>query len=55
MSVVVLSVSAIAMIWVAILHHEITVMQSDIHTMNAIIKRLQAKHGMRADGIDKVR
>ena len=34
-------------------HNEINSLHDDIRDLNRIIKRLQVKNGMRADGIDK--
>lgn len=41
-------------IYIVYANKEINSLHDDIRALNRIIKRLQAKNGMRADGIDKV-
>ena len=45
----------LCIIWVRLsaLRSDVDWMQGEIDGLNRIIKQLQAKHGMRADGIDK--
>ena len=42
-------------VWAMMREIRITRLEANLQTMNAIVKRLQARAGMRADGIDKVR
>lgn len=40
-------------VYIVYSNNEINSLHDDIRDLNRIIKRLQAKNGMRADGIDK--
>lgn len=42
-------------VYIVYSNKEIISLHDDIRDLNRIIKQLQAKNGMRADGIDKVR
>ena len=42
-------------VYIVYSNNEINSLHDDIRDLNRIIKRLQAKNGMRADGIDKAR
>ena len=40
-------------VYIVYSNNEINSLHDDIRDLNRIVKRLQAKNGMRADGIDK--
>lgn len=42
-------------VWALMQEIRLIRLAADLQAMNAIVKRLQARVGMRADGIDKVR
>lgn len=55
MSVIAIITIGILSIWTIIQQVRLIRLEADLQDMNFIIKRLQARAGMRADGIDKVR
>ena len=54
MNIIEIILYIVLFIWLATIHGENCRLRDDVNRMNRIIKRLQAKNGMMADGIDKV-
>lgn len=54
MNVIAIITIGILSIWTLVQEIRLNRLESDLQTMNAIVKRLQARVGIRADGIDKV-
>lgn len=54
MDIIEIILYVVLFVWVSTVHIENCRLQDDVNRMNRIIKRLQAKNGMIADGIDRV-
>lgn len=54
MDIIEIILYVVLFVWLATIHGENCRLRDDVNTMNRIIKRLQAKLGMVADGIDRV-
>lgn len=55
MNVIAIITIGVLSIWTIIQQMRIDRLEADLQVMNTIVKILQARAGMRADGIDKVR
>ena len=55
MDIIEIILYVVLFIWLFTIQAENYRLQDDVNRMNRIIKRLQARNGMRADGIDRVR
>lgn len=55
MSAIAIITIGVLSIWAMMQEIRLIRLEVDLQTMNSIVKRLQARVGMRADGIDKVR
>ena len=54
MDIIEIILYVVLFIWISTIHADNGRLQDDVNRMNRIIKRLQAKNGMVADGIDRV-